>query len=115
MTDDEYKRAVGARLKQARIHAGFKTAASAAESYRWHKQNVADHEAGRRGVDTQMLDDYSKKYGVLLEWLAFGRGPMTEEDATGTIDFWAKKLDGKDLQEVVDFAKFKATKKKDVR
>lgn len=65
---------VGERLKQARIAAGYDSAAAAAEAFGWHKQNVRDHEADRRGVSPDQADRYARAYRTGPAWILFGRG-----------------------------------------
>ena len=68
---------VGDRLKQARLAAGYATAAEAAAAHGgqeggWHPQNVRDHEANRRGVDADQAERYGRAYRVDPAWLLFG-------------------------------------------
>ena len=106
MDDKESRIEIGRRLRSAREEAGFATATEAARTLRLHKQNVQDHEAGRRGITVAQLDFYAKKYNVNFEWLGTGRGPVREE--ASVIDFWTKRLEKDDLQELVEIAKLKA-------
>jgi hypothetical protein len=106
--DENYRVEVGKRLAEARRAAGFETAADAAKAYRWHPQNVRDHEAGRRGVDPQQADDYARRYKIQVQWLLYGRGEMkaNEDSITAIIN----SLDPETAREVLEFALFKAGK-----
>jgi len=107
--DEKYRVEVGKRLMRAREVAGFTTAADAARQYRWHPQNVRDHEAGRRGVDPVQADEYARRYKIHVEWLLYGRGDMLVDEHS--LDALLRMLDDADAREVLDFAKFKATKR----
>ena len=107
--DESYRIEVGKRLSEARVAAGFMTAADAAKRYRWHPQNVRDHEAGRRGVDPLQADDYARRYNIQVEWLLYGRGSMRSSD--DTLNGLLRKLEPDDVREVLDFARFKVTKR----
>jgi hypothetical protein len=108
--DESYRIEVGKRLAEARIAAGFMTAADAAKRYRWHPQNVRDHEAGRRGVDPLQADEYARRYNILVEWLLFGRGPMRSTD--DSLSAILRKLDPEEVREVLAFARFKVASHK---
>ena len=60
------------RLKQSRIKAGFKTAASAADYLGIPYGTYSGHENGSRGIRDDELQHYAKTYKVSLYWLAFG-------------------------------------------
>lgn len=62
----------GERLRAARIAAGYESIAAAARAFGFHKQNLADHESGRRGVDPEMADRYAKAFRVDAAWLLLG-------------------------------------------
>lgn len=63
---------IGERIKNAREAAGYTTIAGAAREFEFHKQNLADHEANRRGVDAEMAVRYGRAFGVDAAWLLFG-------------------------------------------
>ncbi|MEM6413177.1 MAG: helix-turn-helix transcriptional regulator [Pseudomonadota bacterium] len=67
---------VGERLKWARTQAGFDTIARASERCSFHKQNLADHEADRRGVSVENAKDYSKAFKIDAWWLLTGEGEV---------------------------------------
>lgn len=84
---------IGARLKLAREHAGYESAAAAARDLKLHHQNVRDQEAGRRGTDASQLAYYAQQYQVSLEWLTTGNGAMEETTPAGAaeiIDIWSR-------------------------
>jgi len=61
-------------LRQARIDAGFKTASEAARAKRLHKQNLADHEAGRRKISLEWAERYARAFAKSPAWLLTGEG-----------------------------------------
>lgn len=60
------------RLRDARIAAGFSSIAEAARRKNLHKQNLADQEAGRRGIGAEHAQQYGRAFNVRPEWLLFG-------------------------------------------
>jgi len=64
------------RLKQSRIKAGFKTAASAAIYLGIPYGTYSGHENGSRGIRDDELKHYAKTFKVPLYWLAFGEQAM---------------------------------------
>ena len=60
------------RLKQSRIKAGFKTAASASAYLGIPYGTYSGHENGSRGIRDDELQQYAKTFKVSLYWLAFG-------------------------------------------
>jgi len=60
------------RLKQSRIKAGFKTAASAAAYLGIPYGTYSGHENGSRGIRDDELQQYAKTFKVSLYWLAYG-------------------------------------------
>lgn len=75
---------IGERLRQARVAAGYPTAAAAAAAFGWHPQNVRDHEAERRGVDAEQAATYGHCYRVDPAWIMFG-GPTKRPRLTGLV------------------------------
>jgi phage repressor protein C with HTH and peptisase S24 domain len=63
------------RLIKARKHAGFDTAAAAAEALDIKEPTYMGHENGSRGFKSK-AEQYARRFGVSLEWLLTGRGPM---------------------------------------
>jgi phage repressor protein C with HTH and peptisase S24 domain len=68
------------RLKFARSKK-FDTIRGAAEAFGWHKQNLADHEAGRRQISPDHADKYARALGVKAEWILFGRSAPESDDS----------------------------------
>jgi len=66
------------RLRAAREHAGFATAALAAEAVGVPYPTYAGHENGSSGFPSSKGEIYSRKFKVRFEWLMSGRGPMLE-------------------------------------
>lgn len=60
------------RLREARIAAGFATIKAAADAKGFHKQNLADHEAGRRGISPENAEAYARAFKVNPEWILLG-------------------------------------------
>ncbi len=65
--------AMGTRLKEARIDAGFKTVRDAASALGVKYGTYSGHEAGTRGFDSE-LPLYARRFRVAPQWLAFGTG-----------------------------------------
>lgn len=63
------------RLIKARKHANFETAAAAAEALGVKEPTYMGHENGSRGFKGK-AEQYARRFGVSLEWLLTGRGPM---------------------------------------
>ena len=62
------------RLKQARIEAGFRTAAEAAEALGVNRVTYVAHENGNSGIRAEKAELYARRFGVSLEWLLTGKG-----------------------------------------
>lgn len=73
---------IGARLKQARINAGFETAREAAASLGIPYPTYAGHENGSRGV-VRAAPQYARRYRVTLDWLLTGKGDLYQADSMG--------------------------------
>lgn len=71
-------KSIGERLKEARVAAGFATAADAARALGEHPQNVRDHEANRRGVSPEKAEAYARLYKVPPALIVFGEGSTHE-------------------------------------
>lgn len=68
----------GKRLRWAREQAGYGSIAEAARAKGFHKQNLGDHEADRRGISPDAAGAYAKAFRVHKGWLLFGDGsPQT--------------------------------------
>lgn len=72
---------IGERLRQARKHAGFNSAAEAAESLGVRYPTYAGHENGTRGVP-RAAEKYARRFRVSLDWLlrGIGAGPGEEQE-----------------------------------
>jgi transcriptional regulator with XRE-family HTH domain len=67
------------RLKAARIAAGFKAAADAAECNNWASSTYYGHENGSRGLTADAAQLYATAFGCSPGWLMFGgTSPLTE-------------------------------------
>ncbi|HEX2558955.1 LexA family transcriptional regulator [Phenylobacterium sp.] len=66
------------RLRQARVAAGFETAAEAAGACGWDQQAYAVHEAGVAPFDWRGAKVYASALGVRTEWLYAGAGQACE-------------------------------------
>jgi len=65
-----------ARLRDARQDAGFDSAAEAADALDVAIPTYQAHENGNRGFRWPEAERYARLFGVRIEWLVFGRGPM---------------------------------------
>lgn len=63
------------RLRFARERAGFKSAAVAAKALEVPYGTYSGHENGLRGIKTEELIYYAKRFGVSVGWLLTGEGP----------------------------------------
>lgn len=66
---------VAARLREARQRI-FRSAAAAAEALGLKAGTVRAHENGQNGVSLFDLEQYSRRYGVTMDWLITGKGAM---------------------------------------
>lgn len=64
-----------ARLKAAREHAGYRTAASAARAFGWQVHTYKTHESGLRGMKPEIAAAYGRAFRVDAAWLLFGKNP----------------------------------------
>jgi len=62
----------GDRLQQARVGAGYASAAAAARGCGFHPQNLRDHEAGRRGISPAQATAYGRAFGSSATWILYG-------------------------------------------
>lgn len=67
------------RLRQARIAAGFKSSAAAAERFGWKKNTYKSNENGNAPFSFAAAKEFAKAFGVRPEWLYDGRGPIRDE------------------------------------
>ncbi|MAN65336.1 S24 family peptidase [uncultured Hyphomonas sp.] len=68
MTDS----AIAARLREARINAGYETVMEACEAFGFKYATYAGHENGSRGVKADSLKRYATAFRVPIEWLLTG-------------------------------------------
>jgi len=61
-----------ARLKAARIVAGFESAENAAQHFGFMVQTYSSHENGNRGLKEDVAKEYAKAFGTTPEWLLHG-------------------------------------------
>lgn len=66
-----------ARLRQARLAAGFETAAAAAEAHGWNRNTYASNENGNASYSWRRAREYAAALGVRAEWLYDAQGPAT--------------------------------------
>jgi phage repressor protein C with HTH and peptisase S24 domain len=64
-----------ARLRQARLDAGFETAAAAAEAHGWNRTTYASNENGNAPYSWRRARDYGRAFSVRPEWLYDAQGP----------------------------------------
>ena len=67
-------KAMHARLKEARLNAGYKTATSAIETCGWNNSTYRAHENGQNGFKTNDAKQYGDADGVSPSWLLLGEG-----------------------------------------
>jgi SOS-response transcriptional repressor LexA len=72
------------RLIQARLSAGYDSAAAAARALGVKEQTYYSHENGNSGLRPKVAEKYARKFKVSLEWLLTGRGEMS---AVGAIPY----------------------------
>ncbi|MFC3077878.1 XRE family transcriptional regulator [Phenylobacterium terrae] len=72
------RRPGAARLRQARIAAGFETAEQAAGACGWDAAAYAVHEAGAASFDWRRAKVYASAFRVRTEWLYAGAGPASD-------------------------------------
>ena len=61
-------------MRNARIAAGFETAAEAARNFEWREYTYRSHESGRRDFNPDDAAKSGRAFGAPPEWLLFGRG-----------------------------------------
>lgn len=61
------------RLRQARLSAGFSSAAAAARHFGWPGSTYGGHENGQRGIKQPDVAKYAEAFDVTPEWLFSGR------------------------------------------
>lgn len=74
MNDTNTDREIGARLKLARMSAGYRTAQSFAATAGVSQGGYSLHENGRRGISDKRAQLYADLLGVDPSWIKYGRG-----------------------------------------
>jgi hypothetical protein len=76
-----------ARLKRARIAAGFEHAKDAAQSMGIAVSTYLGHENGSRGIPASRASLYARRFRISEQWLLYGKGqgPNGENDTSGEI------------------------------
>jgi DNA-binding XRE family transcriptional regulator len=97
------------RLQSARRRAGYETATDAANAFGWNAVTYRAHESGERGLRPAVAERYARAFRVSAAWLMTGEGPQDQSSAE-IIDIWNRLLDAGARREVLDFAKYKASK-----
>lgn len=64
-----------ARLRIARLRAGYTTGKDAAEALGFPVSTYLSHENGSRGISAKRAVTYARKYKVREQWLLYGVGP----------------------------------------
>jgi hypothetical protein len=64
-----------ARLRIARLRAGYETGKLAAEALGFPVSTYLSHENGSRGISARKAEIYARKYKVREQWLLYGVGP----------------------------------------
>ena len=86
MSDNEDRKALGERLKRARIESGSRSTPARDVSKAWVGRQlgvtgvaVGLWESGANEPSRATLEALARLYGVELLWLTFGRGPMYDD------------------------------------
>jgi transcriptional regulator with XRE-family HTH domain len=64
------------RLRDARIAAGYDTAAAAAEAFGWNRNTYASNENGNASFSYRKAKEYAAAFRVRPEWLYEASGPV---------------------------------------
>jgi len=72
---------ISGRLRRAREHAGYSSAAEAAHQLGIPYGTYSGHENGHRGITRKKVVEYAQKFHVSAEWLLTGVG-VAEETTT---------------------------------
>jgi phage repressor protein C with HTH and peptisase S24 domain len=73
------------RLRQARLDAGYETAAAAAEAFGWNRNTFASNENGNAPFSYRKAKDYAAAFGVSAEWLYDAAGPVRASALAGYV------------------------------
>lgn len=80
MKSTEYSGTVAERLREAREASGL-SQGQIAKKLGWHRPTVSEIEAGRRKVSSDELVEFSRLYGVTVEWIVTGTHGDDSSDA----------------------------------
>lgn len=72
-----------ARLRIARLRAGYETGKDAAEALGFPVSTYLSHENGSRGITAKKAFTYARKYKVREQWLLYGVGPGPDSEPQG--------------------------------
>jgi len=72
-----------ARLRIARLRAGYETGKDAAEALGFPVSTYLSHENGSRGITSKRAVTYARKYKVREQWLLYGVGPGPGNEQAG--------------------------------
>jgi hypothetical protein len=72
-----------ARLRIARLRAGYETGKDAAEALGFPVSTYLSHENGSRGISAKRAVTYARKYKVREQWLLYGVGPGPGSEQSG--------------------------------
>ncbi len=67
--------ATAARLRAARVAAGFATAREAAQKFGWNERRYWSHESAVGAISPIAAREYAQAFGISPEWLLEGRHP----------------------------------------
>lgn len=73
---DRIKKEQGARVRRARLDAGFDSGAEAARALHIPLGTYPSYENGTRGLNVQTAELFGKKFNVNPHWLLTGMGPI---------------------------------------
>ena len=93
-----------ARLRIARMRAGYSTAKDAAEALGLPVSTYIAHENGSRGYPAKRAEVYARKFKVREQWLLYGVGPApgeTDAPKAEVINIW-DRLDPTARREALD-------------
>lgn len=83
------KAAAAQRLKQARIAAGFASAADAAHRFGWTASTYNSHENMQNPIRPHVAERYAKAFKVNPKWILFGDDSLTistDDEDTATLE-----------------------------
>lgn len=66
------------RLRDARLKAGYESAAAASARFGWKPTTYAGHENGSREFSVELAETYGRAFRVAPEWILVGRSSQSE-------------------------------------